>query len=156
MENGESINLHKNKVHRVLAHSYLFYFMFLLIGLFFDFIFPIKIFSNSILSLLGVVFLVVGTFLILWAQKVSRNLKKENISRMTFCQGPYCFTKNPTLLGLLVLTLGFGIVVNALFIVIFSLISFCLTKAIFIKKEEEILTQKYGSAYLEYKKSVKF
>lgn len=149
-------NLHKNTVHKVLAHSYLFYFILLLVGLFLDFIFPIKIFWNSALPLLGIIFLFIGTFLIIWAQSVSRHLKKDNISKETFCQGPYSFTRSPTHLGLFVLTLGFGFTINGLFIVIFSVISFIFTKAIFLKKEEKILSEKYGIPYLEYKKSVKF
>jgi protein-S-isoprenylcysteine O-methyltransferase Ste14 len=52
--------------------------------------------------------------------------------------------------------LGFGIIMNALFIVIFSLISFTISRFTFIKKEEEILAQKYGDPYLEYKREIKF
>ncbi|KKP71662.1 MAG: hypothetical protein UR70_C0021G0015 [Candidatus Nomurabacteria bacterium GW2011_GWB1_35_20] len=51
--------------------------------------------------------------------------------------------------------LGFGIITNALFIIIFSVISFIITKFVFIRKEEKILAEKYGIPYLEYKKSVK-
>ncbi len=152
----ENKSIHKNKVHGVLAHSYLFYFVSFLVGLFLDFIFPFKIFKNPAVFSVGCVFLVLGTLLILWAQRASLNLKKENINKVTFSHGPYRYTRSPTHLGLFILILGFGIIINALFIVIFSIISFIFTKIFFIKEEERILAEKYGAPYLEYKKSVKF
>lgn len=148
-------NPHKNKVHKILAHSYLFYFISLLLGLFLDFAFPLGVFGNSIVALVGIIFLIFGTFLIFWAQKSSLKLQKENMTKETFSHGPYRYSRSPTHFGLFFLTLGFGIIANALFIVIFSIISFLITKFVFIKKEEEILVQKYGAPYLEYKKVVK-
>ncbi|KKP85651.1 hypothetical protein A3B84_00500 [Candidatus Nomurabacteria bacterium RIFCSPHIGHO2_02_FULL_35_13] len=156
VEQFEKENPHKNKVHKVLAHSYLFYFILFLFGLLLDFIFPFKIFEDYSMSLIGAVFLIFGTFLVFWAQKSSHRLQKENISREMFCRGPYRYTRSPTHLGLFLLMLGFGIIANALFIIIFSIISFVITKFVFIKKEEKILAEKYGAPYLEYKESVKF
>jgi len=155
-EQSEKENPHKNKVHRILAHSYLFYFISFLFGLLLDFIFPLKIFGNYAISSIGTIFLIFGTFLILWAQKSSLDLKKENINKETFNHGPYRYTRSPTHFGLFLLMLGFGIIADALFVVIFSIISFIVTKFTFIKKEEKILAEKYGAPYLEYKKSVRF
>ena len=148
-------NPHKNKVHRILAHSYLFYFISFLLGLLLDFIFSFKIFGNYAMSSIGAIFLIFGTFLILWAQKSSHHLQKENMSKETFYCGPYRYTRTPTHFGLFLLMLGFGIIADALFIIILSIISFFITKFTFIKKEEKILAEKYGIPYLEYKKSVK-
>jgi protein-S-isoprenylcysteine O-methyltransferase Ste14 len=162
METGDTTeqfkneNPQKNKVHKVLAHSYLFYFISLLIGLSFDFAFPLKIFRETTLTPLGILFLALGTFLILWAQKSSLKLRKEDITKESFSHGPYHYTRSPTHFGLFLLILGFGFTVNALFIIIFSIISLFVTKFIFLKKEEKILAEKYGAPYLEYKKSVKF
>ncbi len=149
-------NPHRNKVHRVLAHSYLFYFILFLLGLFFDFFFPLKLYEKLTTGIIGAVFLIIGTFLVLWAQKSSLKLQKENINKEIFYHGPYRYTRSPTHFGLFLLMLGFGIMANALFIIIFSIISFVITKFTFIKKEEKILAEKYGIPYLEYKKSVKF
>ena len=149
------INPHKNKVHKILAHSYMFYFISFLLGLFLDFIFPFKIFKSPGVVSLGAVLLALGTLLVVWAQKSSRSLSKENITKETFYRGPYRYTRSPTHFGLFLLMFGFGIVANALFIVLFSIISFVVTKFLFIKKEEKILAEKYGAPYLEYKASVK-
>ncbi|OGI70970.1 hypothetical protein A3C60_00475 [Candidatus Nomurabacteria bacterium RIFCSPHIGHO2_02_FULL_37_45] len=147
---------HKNKVHRILAHSYLIYFILLLIGVSLDLIFRFKISTNVTILSVGAVFLVFGTILILWAQRTSRDLKKNNISKETFCHGPYCYTRSPTHWGLFFLILGFGIIANAVFVIFSTVISFFLTRFIFLEKQENILAEKYGVPYLEYKKMVKF
>lgn len=148
--------IYKNKVHRVLAHSYLFFFLFFLIGLFLDFLFPLKIFDENNMMWFGILFLICGTGLIFWAQKSSLKLRKEDISKDTFYRGPYRYSRSPTHYGLFFLMLGFGFTANALFIVLFSAISFFITKFVFIKKQERILEEKYGTPYIEYKKLVKF
>ena len=155
-EQLEYKNPHKNKVHKILAHSYFFYFASFLFGILLDFTFPFRIFNGTIMTSIGITFLVFGTFLVFWAQTSSYKLNKENISKETFCHGPYCYTRHPTHLGLSLLMLGFGIMANAFFIVIFSILYFIINKYTFIKKEEKILTQKYGDSYIEYKRSVKF
>lgn len=151
----ETNNPHKNKVHGILAHSYSTYFILFLIGVYLDLVFRFKIFSNSFMVPTGIILLVFASFLILWAQKTSRDLKKENISKETFCRGPYCYTRSPTHWGLFLLMLGFGIITNAVFVILFTLISFIITKFVFLGKEEAILAEKYGTPYLEYKKQVR-
>lgn len=150
----EPKNYHKNKVHRVLAHSYTSYFILFLIGVTLDSIFKVKIFSNSVMVPVGFAVLVLATFLVIWAQKTSRGLNAENISKETFCKGPYCYTRSPTHWGLFFLMLGFGIITNAVFIILFTLISFLVSRFVFLEEEERILLEKYGAPYLEYKKSV--
>lgn len=152
---GDTI-LHKNKVHHILGHSYSMYFVLFLVGVFLDFISPVKIFSHSVFVWVGIILLMFATVLIFWAQKTSRELKKENMSKETFYQGPYRYTRNPTHLGLVMLIFGFGIVANAVFVVLTTLISFLINKFVFLKKEEAVLTEKFGASYLEYKNSVKF
>lgn len=152
----EIAQLNKNKVHKVLAHSYSIYFLFLLIGICLDLIFNFRIFNNFFAAFLGVLSLVFGTFLIVWAQRTSRNLKKGNLSNETFCGGPYRYTRTPTNFGLFFLVLGFGITVHSPFIIPLDIVAFLLAKFIFLEKEEKILAEKYGAPYLEYKKIVKF
>lgn len=151
MENTQKIP----SVHKVLAHSYAAYFLFFLAGVCFDLLFKLKIFENSSVWVWGFIFLAAGTALVLWAQKTSRSLKKEIINKETFIHGPYKYTRSPTHWGLFFLILGFGMVINAFFVMVFSLAAFIFTKITFLHKEEKILALKYGAPYLEYKKSVK-
>jgi protein-S-isoprenylcysteine O-methyltransferase Ste14 len=153
---GNPVNLQKNKVHKILVHSYSVYFLFFLVGICLDLIFNLKVFILSVNIPIGLVLLVFGTLLIFWAQKSSRNLKIENITKETFTQGPYRFTRTPTNFGLFFLMLGCGIISNTFFIILFSFVSFVIAKFIFLEQEEKILAEKYGAPYLEYKKAIKF
>lgn len=144
------------RVHTILAYSYLFYFVALLIGILLDFIFSFEIFNQFAMTLIGFFFLLIASFLILWAQRTSRNFNKENLTKETFSKGPYYFTRTPTHWGLAMLMFGFGVIANAVFIILFTIISFIVTKLVFLKREEAILVKKYGAPYLEYKKSVRF
>jgi protein-S-isoprenylcysteine O-methyltransferase Ste14 len=152
---GEKTHIHKNKVHKVLFHSYSAYFVFFLIGVCLDLIFNLKVFNGSSTTL-GFISLIFGTILVFWAQNTSRNLKKGQISKKTFSEGPYGFTRTPTNFGLFFLMLGFGMIANAFFIIVCSFLAFFVAKFIFLEKEEKILTEKYGLPYLEYKKAIKF
>lgn len=156
MENNHSTHPHKNKVHRVLVKSHFVFFLFFLFGFCLDLIFSFKIFKDPAFIYFGIFLLLFGTFLIVWAQKVSRNFKKGEITKKTFTQGPYRFTRIPTNFGLLFLGVGFGIIMNAFFIVLTTLISFVVAKFVFLNKQEKILEEKYGAPYLAYKRSVKF
>jgi protein-S-isoprenylcysteine O-methyltransferase Ste14 len=159
-EIGKKLNIvggfSKNAVHYVLAHSYSFYFLMFLLGVFMNIFYPIRIFESYYMSTTGFVILVLGTVLIVWAQNTSRDLNTTNLSKDIFYQGPYRYTRGPTHLGLFLLILGFGIIANSVYIVIFSIISFLVGKFFFLKKEEEILATKYGTPYIEYKKIVRF
>lgn len=152
----KSVNPHKNKVHKVLTHSYLVYLVSFLIGVCLDFIFRIKIFSESIMVPIGFVLLAFASFVIIWAQKAGRDLRKvAEIKKEHFCRGPFCYTKIPTQWGLFFLILGFGIIANAFFVILFTVIAFLVSKLIFMEKYHQALVEKYGDAYVEYKKSVK-
>jgi protein-S-isoprenylcysteine O-methyltransferase Ste14 len=148
--------IRETKVHRILAHSYLVYFLFLLLGVALDVIFHIHAFETSFTVPAGFIILLAATILIIWAQNTSRNLRRENITKETFLHGPYCYTRSPTHYGLFLLMLGFGFVANAFFVIMFTIVSLLVTKFFFLKKEEDLLEKKYGSAYMEYKRIVKF
>src|SRR3989338_3889780 len=148
---------HKRSVHHVLAYSYSMYFLLFLIGVSLDIVFRFKLFTNSFMIPLGVVFLILASILIFWAQKTGRDLKKVPEVKMEhFCRGPYCYTRIPTQWGLFFLILGFGIITNSFFVILFTIISFFISKFIFIDKHDRILINKYGIAYMEYKKLFKF
>ena len=149
-------NLKRSRVHRILAHSYTMYFILFLVGVFLDFIFKIKIFTSSLALPAGIIFLIFASFLILWAQKTSRNLDIEDLSKESFSKGPYRYTRSPTHWGLFFLMLGFGIIANAVFVILSTFISFFIAKFIFLNREEAVLAEKYGAPYLEYKKHVRF
>ena len=156
MKNSTENQVERGSVHKVLAHSYSVYFTLFLIGVSLDLIFNFKVFNNFFMIPLGAIFLALGTLLILWAQKTSRSLNKENLSKKTFYRGPYKYTRGPTHWGLFLMMFGFGMIINAFFVILSTVVSFFISKYIFLNKQEKILEEKYGTSYREYKKTVKF
>lgn len=146
------------QVHSVLAHSYLMYFFAVVAGLLLQMTLPIKVIPQTLASIIGIIFLILAPILIVWAQRSSapRFLKNEDATtKKDFSIGPYAFSRTPTHLGLDLLIVGFGFLINSVFIIIFSIISYLLTRFIFVRKQEKILGEKYGKDYHKYKKSVR-
>jgi protein-S-isoprenylcysteine O-methyltransferase Ste14 len=146
----------KKATHSIFAHSYYLYFLLFLVGVTLDLIFPIKIFTSPVVEILGLIFLIFSTFIIIWEVRTDRELNVENLSKQHFCKGPYCYTRHPGHWGIFFLVLGFGLVVNAFFIIFLTVLSFVITKLVYIKKHESIALGRYGAPYEEYKKSVRF
>jgi protein-S-isoprenylcysteine O-methyltransferase Ste14 len=155
----EKKRIYKNgTVHFILVHSYLVFLFVVILGVIFDIFFKYKIFEKDIYQYIGFFMLVFGSIIIFWAQKVSSNykiIKNKNNSKSFFEHGPYQYLRNPTHLSIFIMALGFGLIINSFFSVIFTIIAYVITKIFFLKKEEEILENKYGEVYSEYKKKVK-
>jgi len=147
-----------NKVHLILGHGYFVYLIVIILGIFSDFLLNMKIFSNDIYQYTGVFLLVGSSVIIYWAQKTSANYKQkvqENNEASLFEQGPYKYLRHPTYFCLFVMTIGFGLILNSLSIIVFAVIAYLITKIFFLRREEKTLEKKYGEVYLEYKKKVK-
>jgi protein-S-isoprenylcysteine O-methyltransferase Ste14 len=101
--------------------------------------------------------ILLGSMLIYWAQSTSSSTKnemeKEGVVR-DFARGPYKYSRNPTHIGLAIMTLGLGLLINSLFSVVLTVIASLITKFIFVKEEELLLEKKYGQTYCDYKKKV--
>lgn len=147
------------KVSQITVYPPILYFTGLLIGLFLHFICPLDVGEKKITPFIGIFLIIFATFLILWAQKTARNFNKsqneENPTGHGFHKGPYNYTRNPTYLGLTMMILGFGFIVQSFWIIIINVIPFAFTYFLFLKKEEKLLEKKHGGNYLKYKKSVK-
>lgn len=144
-------------LHSILAHSYSFYFLGFLMGIILDFFFPFGIFNTYFYHILGFVFILLSTLFIFWAQYTSRNIKVgENFTKETFLRGPYKFSRTPTHGGIAFLMIGFGLLTNATFVIIFTLISAIVTRLIFLPKHEIIFEKRHGEHYSAYKNKVKF
>jgi len=150
---NKEILLRKGIIHFVLLHSYLIFFIAVVFGVIFDIFIPATFFQNPIFQEVGIIIILLGTGLIFWAQSasgISNKIRIENLTVKSFENGPYKYFPNPTHLGLFIMTLGLGFVINSLFSIIFVIIAYILTKIIFIKKQEKIFEKKYGQVYLNY------
>ncbi len=144
-------------VHYILSHSYIVFFMAVIVGVILDIIFPIDIFRGQLYQYVGLVMILLGTCLIYWAQSTASHTKKEMEEKgeRDFARGPYKYSRNPTHIGLTIMILGLGFLLNSLFSVVLIIIASLLTKAIFLKEEESLLEEKYGQIYRDYKKKVR-
>jgi protein-S-isoprenylcysteine O-methyltransferase Ste14 len=146
----------KIKSHKILSTSFMFYFALFVVGILVDLIFPTQLFKNMYISYLGLVLIILGSFLIFWLKINSKKIKKEVLEKGNFSKGLYRYTSIPTHWGMFLLILGFGIMINAFFMVIITTISFFVTLPVFLKMQKNVLTEKYGEQYKEYKKTVRF
>jgi protein-S-isoprenylcysteine O-methyltransferase Ste14 len=156
MDYREIKHLEKESVHWVLTHSYVMYLIFLLIGISLDLVFKLRLFHDFVSVPIGAVVLLLGTVVIIWTERTGRRFNRENVSKENFAHGPYSYTRSPVHLGLSLLLLGLGLILNAFFVVLTTLTSFMIGKFIFQSREERALEKKYGIHYTEYKKSVRF
>ena len=155
---NEEVLLRKGIIHLILVNSYLVFIYAIIAGLIFDLFVPIKIFNYPFYQNIGILMIILGTFLVYWAQHSSNTAKKvykDNVSVDAFMHGAYRYIRNPTHLGLLIMTLGLSFLINSLFSVIFLIISYIIIKIVFQKKEQNILIKKYGQIYIDYKNKVK-
>ena len=149
-------------VHFILSNSYTIFLFAVVLGVILDMIIPINIFNSRMYQYAGIVLIMIGSILIYWAQSTSYHSKIEMIEGKlgksvvrNFMEGPYKYSRNPTHIGLTLLSLGLAFLINSLFSVIFTIIASLITKFVFVKEEEDLLIEEYGQEYLDYKKKVK-
>lgn len=157
-EQKEGHTYREGMVHVILSHSYSIFLIAIILGAIFHVFFPINLMPEPVGPYVGFVMIMLGSALIYWAQSTTRctteNRHTERRSESDFEQGPYKYTRNPTHIGLTVMTLGLAVIFNSFFTVLFIILASLITKIFFLKKEEAILEQKYGDTYCEYKKKV--
>ncbi|MEI6659808.1 MAG: isoprenylcysteine carboxylmethyltransferase family protein [bacterium] len=144
-------------VHFILSHSYTLFLLAVILGVVMDSLTSIALYQQVLFQYIGLFMLLTGPMLIYWAQYTSScsktKMEKEKTER-DFEAGPYKYTRNPTHLGLAVMTLGLAFIINSFFSVIFIIIASVISKLIFLPKEEAVLEARYGQPYRDYKKRV--
>lgn len=151
-------NRPKGIIHILLFHSYSIYLLAIILGIIFDIRYPLSLFNSPTYQSMGFLIIIFGSIIIYWAQS-STNSDKKNLNKERntnfFFRGPYKYTRNPTNLGLTIMSLGLAFVMNSFFSIVFVLISYIIARLFFIKKQDQILKEKYGDVFEEYKKQVK-
>lgn len=152
---NQNESIRASMVHFVLSQSYFLYLYTIIIGFILGIVFPIVIFSGIIYQYIGIFLIVFGTFLIYWANKTSHSFHKTKPGNRKFFNGPYKYTRSPVHIGLSLMTLGLGFVFYSIYIVFLFVLLSCISKIIFLPKEEKLLEEKYGEEYSEYKRMFK-
>ena len=114
-------------------------------------------------NLIGILFIPVGMFLVIWANYALLYIGKIGLRDREPMQrpsnlvlvGPYRFTRNPIYLGCLLMLLGLVIVWSSIVTLFFLILIYIVFRYIFIKREEIILEEEFGDEYRDFKKRVK-
>lgn len=149
------MNPNKETIHHLLSYSYSIYFVGVIVGILADLFFPIRIIPEGIQTGLGLFFLFAGPLFILWAQRSSLRLKEQKtcVTKDCFKIGPYAFSRRPTHTGLFFTVLGFALLSNSVVLIGTTVLSFLISRS-FVLKQENLLAERYGEAYLKYKREV--
>ena len=126
------------------------------------FTYPADIIPQSY-NLVGILFIPVGLFLVIWANYALLHIGKIGLRDREPMQrpsnlvlvGPYRFTRNPIYLGCLFMLLGLVIVWSSIVTAFFLILVYIVFRYIFIKREEIILEEEFGDEYRDFKKRVK-
>lgn len=116
--------------------------------------FPLNVYLGFLISLLGL-------FLFAWTiwlfLKVGRGTQTPIIpTQKLVIVGPYAFTRNPMVLGVIIWIVGLGIFVNSFSFIAVGLIIPLLYLLYIRLVEEKELEARFGQQYSEYKKKVPF
>jgi protein-S-isoprenylcysteine O-methyltransferase Ste14 len=108
--------------------------------------------------MLGVVPIVVGAVVTAASARLFDRLqtavKPFEAARVLVVEGAYRYSRNPMYLGMILTLAGFATVLGTL-APLLALPSFVLLIATFVAREEQLLEQQFGPAYLEYKRGVR-
>ena len=70
-------------------------------------------------------------------------------------EGVFSKTRNPMYVGMFILILGFSIFSTNIIALLFPFTFLLLVNLIFIRKEEQLMSDTFGEEYLKYKKTVR-
>ena len=148
----------RSSVNTIMSWGTIIYLVAIFAGGLADFFYHIEIISNSIAKIIGFALIVLATAIIFWAaisaRRLIRNISNE-VSVDVFKTGSYCFSRNPTYLGLSFLVAGLGFIANSLPILIAALVAFALVHFTALKQEEQALEDRFGEVYRGYKREVR-
>lgn len=105
--------------------------------------------------LVGIVFVVIGEFIRIWANSWAGSETRTTGGvggTFLIVSGPYAYVRNPLYIGNLIIYFGLGIISYAIFpyLQILALIYFLFQYYHIVKEEEKFLAEKFGDQYKDY------
>ena len=121
----------------------------------------LRIYTNFLLILPGVILVLIGLFLTGWAAWVLWKEGKGSPlpiapTKKLVVGGPYAYTRNPMILGAFLYYTGLILISGALIglVIVFSFIVLALIYVKFVEEKE--LERRLGESYVKYRKSTPF
>lgn len=135
------------------------FFIFVVVSVLLHFVKPIFLYVKFPVNLIGIIFIVLGLFLNIWAdhlfKKVKTTIKPFEKSKQLTTEGPFRFTRNPMYLGMLLALIGESLIFGSIVTIISPLLFIILINKVFIKYEENDLEKTFGKEFLIYKSRVR-
>ena len=144
-------------MRRILPPTYCF--IYLVAAIVLDLIFPILRVIPSPYNFAGIVPLILGIWVMVWAdnlfKKVGTEVKPFDKPTILVIEGPFRISRHPMYLGFVVLLIGVAIMLGSLAAFLAPAAMFITLATIFIPFEEKRCETTFGQAYLGYKRRVR-
>jgi protein-S-isoprenylcysteine O-methyltransferase Ste14 len=136
-----------------------YFFILLMLSVILHFVFPIMKIIPSPYNYLGILLVLFGIIINIWADRIFKTekttVKPDESPDVFILSGPFKFTRNPMYLGMLSILLGVAVFLGSLITFIFPVLFIVLMNLLFIPVEEKNLQKKFGKKYIDYKKKVR-
>lgn len=114
---------------------------------------------TSVLKYIGVAVVLFGFSLIVLVirsfKRVETNIEPWKPTTKIVSTGVFAYSRNPVYAAFCIISIGVGIILNSIWILLSVIPSGILVYFIAIKKEELYLEEKFGEEYLRYKSKVR-
>ena len=135
------------------------FYSFILLTIILNLFLPIKKVIVQPYNSLGIVLILVGLLIDVWAWMLFRRKKKTlnpyKIPSKLETGGIFKISRNPMYFGMDLVLWGLSIFLGSLITLIFPIIFIVLIERLFIEFEEKNLEKRFGKRYIDYKKKVR-
>jgi protein-S-isoprenylcysteine O-methyltransferase Ste14 len=146
-----------SKLRKIMSPTYLL--IFLILSIVFHLIVPIKSVIVKPYNLLGIIFISIGIWFNIQTDNLFRKnettVKPEGETSVLIISGPFKYSRHPMYLGMLLITIGMGILLGSIASFLPSLSFSLVLEFIFVRFEEDKLEKVFGQEYIKYKKKVR-
>lgn len=142
---------------RIMPDKLFVIFLVLIVTL--HFIFPDRKLVVSPYHYLGIILMIFGSVVTLWADQLFKKNKTEikpYKDPVTFVpSGPFRISRNPMYLGMSIILLGLTVLIGSRLMLVFPVFYIVIMDVFFIRIEEKNLERVFGRPYLDYKNKVR-
>jgi protein-S-isoprenylcysteine O-methyltransferase Ste14 len=139
---------------KIMPTTWFMVLLFLSIAL--HFVFPILRLFNAWYRYLGILLILFGVAMNLWAdslfKKSGTTVKPHLLPSSLELSGPFRLSRHPMYLGMAAILLGLAVILGSLVSFIFPVIFVLIMEILFIPHEERNLAAVFGEEYLGYKR----
>ena len=97
----------------------------------------------------------IGLAAFLKMKSAGTNVDVRKPTTKVVTDGIYAYSRNPIYVGLIVLLIAIAVLLNNLWIIIFTPVFVAILRKGVIEREEQYLEEKFGARFTEYKKRVR-